>query len=267
MKTWAAEALNTAPDSKNEIHGDKLAKEFGFKGGLVPGVTISAYLLHPVIEKWGIEWLNNGFAKCMITSPLYDKEKFEVISEEVSEEKILTTLYKSDQTISANAEAALSKNSIKPPKLRGDTIVSQDYVGPQATKDIWEKLKKEGCFSFRYLWGGENPLIYLRDLNQLPDLLNPKKDGFANLCFLLGCSNWILASNAYMNPWIHLQTKSHNFRAVPMGTSLIAEMQVKDCYDKKGHEFIDVDVNLFDERDEECIMMINLLAIYKVRGA
>jgi hypothetical protein len=70
-----------------------------------------------------------------------------------------------------------------------------------------------------------------------------------------------------MNPWIHLQTTSHNFRAVPMETSLIAEMQVKDCYDKKGHEFIDVDVNLFDERDEECIMMINLLAIYKVRGA
>ena len=43
-----------------------------------------------------------------------------------------------------------------------------------------------------------------------------------------------------------------------MGTSLIAEMQVKDCYDKKGHEFIDVDANLFDERDEERIMMINL---------
>ena len=115
--------------------------------------------------------------------------------------------------------------------------------------------------------GRRKPLIYLRDPNQLPDLLNPKKDGFANLSFLLGCSNWILASNAYMNPWIHLQTTSHNFRAVPMGTPLIAEMQVKDCYDKKGHEFIDVDVNLFDERDEECIMMINLLAIYKVRGA
>ena len=135
MKTWAAEALNTAPDSKNEIHGDKLAKEFGFKGGLVPGVTISAYLLHPIIEKWGIEWLNNGFAKCMITSPLYDEEKFEVISEKVSEEKILTTLYKSDQTISANAEAALSKNFVKPPKRRGDTIASQDYVCLLYTSD------------------------------------------------------------------------------------------------------------------------------------
>ena len=63
MKTWVAEALNTAPDSKNEIHGDKLAKEFGFKGGLVPGVTISAYLLHHVIAKGEIEGINNGLAK------------------------------------------------------------------------------------------------------------------------------------------------------------------------------------------------------------
>ena len=52
-----------------------------------------------------------------------------------------------------------------------------------------------------------------------------------------------------------------------METSLIAEMQIKDCYDKKGHEFVDVDVNLFNEHNDECIMIINLLAIYKVRGA
>ena len=52
MKTWAAEALNTAPDSKNEIHGDKLAKEFGFKGGLVPGVDSFLPIFYiPVIEK------------------------------------------------------------------------------------------------------------------------------------------------------------------------------------------------------------------------
>ena len=67
----------------------------------------------------------------MITSPLYDKEKFEVISEEVSEEKILTTLYKSDQTISANAETALSKNSVKPPKRRDVLEVLQNSLKAQ----------------------------------------------------------------------------------------------------------------------------------------
>ena len=185
MKTWAAEALNTTPDSKNEIHGDKLAKEFGFKGGLVPGVTISAYLLHPVIEKWGIEWLNNGFAKCMITSPLYDKEKFEVIAEDVSEEKILTTLNKSDQTISANAEAALSKNSLKPPKRRGDTIASQDYVGPQATKDTWEKLKKRDVFLFD-IYGAEKILNLFTRSKSTSRSAQSKKRWFCKFKFSIG---------------------------------------------------------------------------------
>ena len=45
MSTWSATALNTAPDSENRIHSDELAKEYGFEGGLVPGVTISAYLV------------------------------------------------------------------------------------------------------------------------------------------------------------------------------------------------------------------------------
>ena len=83
--------------------------------------------------------------------------------------------------------------------------------------------------------------------------------------FLLGCSNWILAGNAFMNPWIHLQTKSQNYRPVPMNTSLIAEMSVQDFYEKKGHEFIDVNVNLFEDKSLHCCMSINLLAIFKLR--
>ena len=35
MNSWQATALNTAPDSENQIHSDELAKEYGFKGGLV----------------------------------------------------------------------------------------------------------------------------------------------------------------------------------------------------------------------------------------
>ena len=42
-KPWIAEALNTAPDSDNKIHGDELAKQYGFEGGLVPGVTVVRY--------------------------------------------------------------------------------------------------------------------------------------------------------------------------------------------------------------------------------
>ena len=70
-----------------------------------------------------------------------------------------------------------------------------------------------------------------------------------------------------MNPWVHLQTISQNYRAVELNSSLIAEMEVNKVYEKKGHEFIDVLVGLFDQHDEACVMTINLTAIYKLRGS
>jgi len=44
-------------------------------------------------------------------------------------------------------------------------------------------------------------------------------------------------------------------------------MQVNSVFEKKGHEFVDVEVNLFDEEDKNCVMTINLIAIYKLRGS
>ena len=70
-----------------------------------------------------------------------------------------------------------------------------------------------------------------------------------------------------MNPWVHVQTISQNYSAVPYGTRLIAEMEVNSVFEKKGHEFVDVEVNLFDEEDKNCVMTINLIAIYKLRGS
>ena len=264
---WSAKALNTAPNSENQIHGDDMAKEFGFKGGLVPGVTVSAYLLHPIIEKWGLDWLEKGWAKCKITSPLYDKENFSVHLNEISENKILSNLKNSNQVVTANAEASLLEDIPDAPKIRNDKIAIKNFQGPRASKNVWMKLKKDGCMAFEYFWGGKDPLIYLRDQNNLPDLLNPSKKGLSNLSFLLGCSNWALASSAYMNPWIHLQTTSQNYQALSFNSSVIAEIQVNEVYEKKGHEFVDVDVNLFKQKDKSCIMTINLLSIYKVRGS
>ena len=263
---WESIAFNTAPDSENQIHGDELAMEYGFEGGLVPGVTISAYLVHPIVEKWGKDWLENGFANCRITSPLYDKELFIVKSEFLPNAKANTTLVRNNGIVSANAEVSIVKDKAIPPILRGDTLADSDYNPPRAQKRHWQNLKSQGCLAFRFRWGGMEPLIYSRDADNLPSLLQPNKGGYANLAFLLGCSNWALAGNAYMNPWVHLQTISQNYKAVQIETDLIAEMEIINIFEKKGHEFVNVQVNLFDEEDEKCVMSINLIAIYKLRG-
>ena len=267
INTWSATALNTAPDSENRIHGDDLAQEYGFEGGLVPGVTVSAYLAHPLVEHWGKNWLDTGYANCRITSPLYDKELFAVKTEIVDSSTANTILIKGNGVVSASAELALTKNLPPAPLLRKDKVASQDFNAPRANKEVWEELKLKGCHSFNFSWSDKNPLIYLRSEEHLPKLLQPKEGGYSNLSFLLGCSNWILAGNAYMNPWVHLQTISQNYRAVELNSSLIAEMEINKVYEKKGHEFIDVFVNLFDQKDEVCVMRINLIAIYKLRSS
>lgn len=265
---WTGQAFNQVPDAANQIHGDTLAKEYGFKGALVPGVTISAYLVHPAVEAWGLAWLQRGAAQIRVISPLYDEESFDVVINEASKNRYTARLERADGILSATAEVSLPDSEQPSPSKRGDPIADPDYRGAAASVDRWSELQSVGCHAFRFPWPGESKMqTYLRDESQMPKLLQSTGGGYANLCFILGCSNWILERNAAMNPWVHLETQSQNYCPIAAGTSIVAEMRVADFFAKKGHEFVDVKVNLFDERDDACLTAIKLRAIYKLRGS
>ena len=53
-------AFNTATASTNKIHDDDVAQQYGFRGGLVPGVDVYAYLTHVPVREWGRTWLEDG---------------------------------------------------------------------------------------------------------------------------------------------------------------------------------------------------------------
>ena len=57
MEAYSVVAFNTATASTNKIHDDEVAARSGFRGGLVPGVDVYAYLCHPPAERWGRDWL------------------------------------------------------------------------------------------------------------------------------------------------------------------------------------------------------------------
>ena len=42
-----------ADTTENKIHEDGLARDMGFRGGLVPGVTVYAWMTHPVVAALG----------------------------------------------------------------------------------------------------------------------------------------------------------------------------------------------------------------------
>jgi len=59
---------------ENKIHEDGLARQYGFKGGLVPGIIMYAWMTHPVAEALAEEWLERGAFETRFAKPIYYEE-------------------------------------------------------------------------------------------------------------------------------------------------------------------------------------------------
>lgn len=266
-QSWSAKAFNQVPESENRIHSDEVAKEYGFRGALVPGVTVSAYLIDPAVVAWGDEWLERGKARVVVHSPVYDHETFRVEVSEASASSYAGALIDETGVQCATAQVGLPDLGAipDPPKFRHDLILGRDFDRPQATREIMEERRREGLSAMRARWNDAAEITrYLQDPEQMPDCFS--KRGFANPAFVLGLTNWALAGNVRMSPWLHLQTESQNYRAIAADTELIVESVIADLFEKKGHEFIDVDMNIFDRADETAVASVRLRAIYKLRS-
>jgi acyl dehydratase len=80
LPLYRVRAVNTAPDSENKIHDDRVAAEYGFRGGLVPGVTVYGYMTVPLVE-FAPEWLERGWMKVRFLEPFYHGDEVIVRAE------------------------------------------------------------------------------------------------------------------------------------------------------------------------------------------
>lgn len=69
---WHIVARNLPDHANNPIHTDAGAQAAGFERALVAGVTSYAYVLHPVIERFGLDWVATGIAEVRFRSPVFD---------------------------------------------------------------------------------------------------------------------------------------------------------------------------------------------------
>jgi len=254
------------PDAVNEIHGDKMAKQYGFKGGLVPGATVCAYLTHPAVESYGLDYLNKGHSQVSLRSPLYDGSPFEVRVQDHTSSVYASFLHPVGEESVAEAEIKISETPERAPVYRGDELGNAKATQLVASWENIEQLQQDGCKAFVDHWTLDHQMAsYLRDSSSMAKAF--AVDGYANPGFIVGMTNWIMASNLYMNPWILVEACCQNYAAIPLGTKIIGEMRVVELFERKGHEFVDADINLFDAGDHRCLSALRLRAIYRVRGA
>jgi hypothetical protein len=264
--SWQGKAFNPVPASENRIHGDDVARAYGFRGGLVPGVVVSAYLAHPAAVAWGRDWLERGAAHVTVASPVYDGETFDVEVEAATTDGYRAQLLDARGTRCAAAEVSLPAASPAPPRRRGDPPLERGMPRAAATRAAFERMRETGLHALHTRWDGAAEIVhYLGDAGAVAPVF--RETGLANPAFVLALSNWVLAANAKLDAWLHLETRSQSFRAIDPGAALVVEAAITDLFEKKAHHFVDVDVSVFDEPAGQAISRIELRAIYRLRGA
>ena len=263
---WSAEAFNPVPESENRIHADDVARAYGFRGGLVPGVVVSAYLLHPAAVAWGIGFVARGKAHVRVASPVYDAERFEVDVFGATDHTYAARLVDPHGVVCATGDVALPPEPPPPPRRRGDPWLERDATRPRATRETLEELRESGLAAMHTRWSDRAEITgYLRDAAEMAPVFRETR--VATPAFVLGLTNWVLAGNVRMPAWLHLETESQFFAAIAPDTELVAEAAIVDLFEKKGHSFVDVDVNVFGAQDDAARAQVRLRAIYQLREA
>jgi hypothetical protein len=201
-------------------------------------------------------------------TPLYDGQRFQVELDNATASAYDGVLIDEDGTRCATGSVELPSTVPTPPSMRGDPRIGEGFRRPRASREVMEELRERGLHALRARWNAAAEITgYLRDASEMPKLLRSDGGGYANTAFILGLTNWALAGNVRMEAWLHLETESQNHRPVPRDSEILVESAIADLFDKKGHEFVDLDVAAYLLDTREPVMSARLRAIYQLRGS
>lgn len=256
---YRVRAHNTATESTNRIHDDEVARGLGFRGGLVPGVDVYAYLCHLPARRWGRDWLDRGTIAARFSSPVYDGDEVEIAGTPDGDRALDLVLTDPGGTRGAEGRAVLPLDRADPPPVDDWPAGDPPGAAPAATPEIltgrpFGRLHAHFC--------AERSDEYLDDIREQLPLFRDKR--IAHPGWLLRFANYVLTANVRLGPWIHVESSVQFFGAVIDGDMVETRARVTGEYERKGHRFVDLDVlQLVGDRP---VVRTAHTAIYRPRG-
>ena len=254
---YRVSAYNTSKHSENKMHDDTVAKRYGFNGGLVPGVDVMAYMMHLPVAKWGRAFLERGLIEARFTKPVYDGELTDVTGEENN--GVLAIQVESRGELCATGTASLP--AAAPAFSLGD-FVEVAAVGERKPVDAMSYAQGKWLGAVPRSWAADAAKEYLVDIRETETIY--ASEGLGHPGLLPRVMNKVLVDNAIMGPWIHVGTRMQLLSAARIGDELTARAKVIGNYDKKGHQFVELDA-LVVANGKTALAHCHHIAIYQPR--
>lgn len=267
LPIYRVRARNTSVDSDNKIHDDDTAASYGFRGGLVPGVTVYAYMTVPLVDRFGLDWLERGSMQVKFHLPFYDGDEVIVRAEEDASDnpiKIAVTAEREDGVVCATALVTVNDRSawLGEPRL-------DDYpYGPLSSVEARPIASRESLVPGTVL-GTLKERINAPDLSLLQNLdehlpIYFDAEAVAHPYVFLSLANQILMNNYQLGPWIHAASDLINWGVLHDGEEVSVRGRIADCFERKGHEFVVLNL-LFVTSEQRVVQQVRHTAIYRPR--
>ncbi|MDQ2754244.1 MAG: hypothetical protein M3R71_01695 [Actinomycetota bacterium] len=253
--TYQVEAFNPSAASENRIHADDVARRYGFRGGLVPGVTVYGYLCHPIVRTLGESWLDRGTLRVKFVAPCYEGETLTSMVTPSPDASAVAVQAKVDHRACAVGTATVI----------GDLSPTLDLPSrPAPARQERPEASTESLAPGRIL--GSIPLATDPDtargyLAMIGEALGLYQDGgVIHPGMLIQAANWVLVANVVLPAWVHVDTEMRHRRRVLVGEPIEVRAQVADGFNRRGHDYVALDVNWL--ADDEVVASARHTAIW-----
>jgi hypothetical protein len=256
MNPYLVTAKNYSEDSENRIHSDEIAKKFGFRGALVPGVAVYGYMTHPLVERFGAQWLSQADTEVRLLKPTYDGEQMSISATE-QDNRLQVSSHGPDGVLTATLTSTVQLPTAPSQDV---ALLEGSLKLPERIVIAWDTVVALQCFSpWQFHLSDEENKRYT---SEVADQLPLYQQGYVHPHLLLSLANTALMHEYVMPTWIHASSHIVHHQALMEDDTITIRSVTLEKWQKKGHEFIKIWVTYW--RDDELTTEINHTAIFKV---
>jgi acyl dehydratase len=263
LPAYRIKARNT--HGENPIHDDETARRHGFRGALVPGVTVYGYLTHPLVEALGAAWLERGTASVRFVRPVLDGEEVAIEGAVTAHDarglRARLTASTTAAGVCAELEATLPSGTPTPVNLARYETAPLPATRPEATRALLDGLGVLGTPVTTY----DEPVARAW-LERVADALALYRgpDARVHPAFYLDQANRALDRNVRLGPWIHVSSVLRHLGPARLGDRLETRGRVRSLFEKKGREFVELDLVLLAGAPARPLAHVLHTAIYRL---
>ena len=243
LPAYRIKARNTSATSENKIHDDVTARRYGFRGGLVPGVTVYAYLTEPVVAALGPAWLARGTASVRFVKPVFEGEELAATGAVTSRDARAVAVTLTGATVAepeaATLSATLPSGLPTPVNLALYREAPLPSARPEATREQLASIDVLGTPAHTY---DEAAAAEWLDKIGDPLALYRGRDAWVHPAFFLHQANQALRQNVLLGPWIHVGSVVRHLGGARVGETLAVRGRVRSVFEKKGRDFVELDL-------------------------